>query len=150
MRHPMNKAAIYAILAVVGANYLAQIPYYLYLYYLPHRALPPLFGTSLLAATFVWFLMGWLLLARRGSRAGYWLLLAFLLTEFIFYFLNMANQVAHGFAPFFHLQNRDPLLFTVFAIGYLNMVGGFAFIIFLVLRHRTLVAGQRPGRMLTA
>jgi len=51
----------------------------------------------------------------------------------------MANQVAHGFAPFFHLQNGDPLLFTVFAIGYLNMVGAFAFIIFLVLRYRTLV-----------
>jgi hypothetical protein len=143
----MNKAAIYAILAVVGANYLAQIPYYLYLYYLPHRALPPLFGTSLLAATFVWFLVGWLLLARRGSRAGYWLLLAFLLTEFSFYFLNMANQVAHGFAPFFHLQNRDPLLFTVFAIGYLNMVGGFAFIVFLVLRYRSLVADQQPRQV---
>jgi hypothetical protein len=147
MRHPMNRVAMYAILVVVGANYLAQIPYYLYLYYLPHRALPPLFGTSLLAVTFVWFLVGWLLLARRGSRTGYWLLLTFLLTEFIFYFLNMANQVVHGFAPFFHLQNRDPLLLTVFAIGYLNMVGGFAFIIFLVLRYRTLVADQRPAQV---
>jgi len=144
MRHPMNRVAMYAILVVVGANYLAQIPYYLYLYYLPHRALPPLFGTSLLAATFVWFLAGWLLLARRGSLTGYWLLLTFLLTEFIFYFLNMVNQVAHGFAPFFHLQNRDPLLWTVFAIGYLNMVCGFAFIIFLALRYRTLVVDQQP------
>lgn len=142
MRHPMNRVAMYAILVVVGANYLAQIPYYLHLYYLPHRALPPLFGTSLLVATFVWFLAGWLLLARRGNLTGYWLLLTFLLTEFIFYFLNMVNQVAHGFAPFFHLQNHDPLLFTVFAIGYLNMVGGFAFIVFLVLRYRSLVADQ--------
>ncbi len=147
MRHPINSAAMYAILVVVGANYLAQIPYYLYLYFLPHRALPPLFGTSLLAATFVWFLVGWLLLARRGSWAGYWLLLTFLLAEFIFYFLNMANQVAHGFAPFFHLQNRDPLLFTVFAIGYLNMVCAFEFIIFLVLRHRTVVADQRTATL---
>lgn len=150
MKNPANNAVMYAILAVVGANYLAQIPYYLYLYYLPHRALPPLFGTSLLAATFVWFLVGWLLLARRGSWAGYGLLLTFLLTEFIFYFLNMANQVAHGFAPFFHLQKRDPLLFTVFAIGYLNLIGAFAFIIFLVLRHRTLVADQRLGRVWSA
>lgn len=147
MRYPINRVAMYAILVVVGANYLAQIPYYLYLYFLPHRALPPLFGASLLVATFVWFLVGWLLLARRGSLTGYWLLLTFLLTEFIFYVLNMANQVAHGFAPFFHLQNRDPLLFTVFAIGYLNMVGGFAFIIFLIMRYRTLVADQRPGQM---
>lgn len=60
-----------------------------------------------------------------------------------FYLFNTVNQVAHGFAPFFHLQNRDPLFFTVFAIGYLNMVCGFAFIIFLIWRYRTLVAGQR-------
>ena len=147
MKRSLNRIVLYAILVVVGANYLAQIPYYLYLYYLPHRALPPLFGTSLLAATFVWFLAGWLLLVRRGSQAGYWLLLTFLLVEACFYLFNMVNQVAHGFAPFFHLQNRDPLLFTVFAIGYLNMVGGFAFIIFLALRYRTLVVNQRPGQV---
>lgn len=142
MKYPANKAVMYAILAVVGANYLAQIPYYLYLYYLPHKALPPLFGTSLLVATFVWFLLGWLLLARRGSRGGYWLLFTFLLIEVGFYLYNMVNQVAHGFAPFFHLQNRDPLLFTVFAIGYLNMICGVGFLIFLALRYRTLVAGS--------
>jgi hypothetical protein len=27
MRHPMNRVAMYAILVVIGANYLAQIPY---------------------------------------------------------------------------------------------------------------------------
>jgi hypothetical protein len=144
MKYLANKVVMYGILAVVGANYLAQIPYYLYLYYLPHRALPPLFGTTLLVATFVWFLLGWTLLARRGSPVGFWLLLTFLLAEVGFYLFNTLNQVAHGFAPFFHLQNRDPLLFTVFGIGYLNMVGGFGFLIFLVWRYRTLVAGQQP------
>jgi hypothetical protein len=124
---------------VVGASYLAQIPYYLYLYYLPHRTLPPLIGTSLLVASFVWFLLGWMLLARRGSRAGYWLLLRFLLAEVGFYLANMVNQVTHGFAPFFHLQNRDRLLFTVFAIGYLNMVCGLVFILWLVWRYCMLV-----------
>ena len=130
MKYPLNRVVMYAILIVVGANYLAQIPYYLYLYYFPHHAPPALFGTLLLVATFVWFLVGWLLLA-------------FLLTEFIFYFANMVNQVAHGFAPFFHLQNRDPLLFTVFAIGYLNLIGGLVFAIFLIWRYRTLVADQQ-------
>jgi hypothetical protein len=71
----------------------------------------------------------------------FWLLLTFLLTEFAFYAANMVNQVAHGFAPFFHLQNRDPLLFTVFAIGYLNLIGGLIFAIFLIGRYRTLVTG---------
>ena len=145
MKYPVNRIVLYAILIVVGANYLAQIPYYLYLYYFPHHAPPALFGTLLLVATFVWFLVGWLLLTRRGSRAGYWLLLAFLLTEFIFYFANMVNQVAHGFAPFFHLQNRDQLLFTVFAIGYLNLIGALAFAIFLIWRYRTLVVGQQTA-----
>ena len=130
MKYQVNRIVMNAILVVVGANYLAQIPYYLYLYYFPHHVPPSLFGTLLLAATFVWFLAGWLLLTRRGGRTGYWLLLAFLLTEFVFYAANMVNQVAHGFAPFFHLQNRDPLLFTVFAI-------------FLIWRYRSLVAGQR-------
>jgi hypothetical protein len=97
----------------------------------------------LLAATFAWFLAGWLLLARRSSWMDFWLLLTFLLTEFAFYAANMVNQVAHGFAPFFHLQNRDPLLFTVFAIGYLNLIGGLVFAIFLIWRSRTLVADQQ-------
>lgn len=136
---------MYAILIVVGANYLAQIPYYLHLYYFPHHATLPLLGTAMLVATFVWFLAGWLLLARRGSQAGFWLLLTFLLTEFVFYAANMANQVAHGFAPFFQLRNPDPLLFTVFAIGYLNLIGAFVFAALLIWRYRTLVAGQRPA-----
>lgn len=139
MKYTWNRVVMCAILAVVGVNYLAQIPYYLYLYYLPHRSLPPLVGTSLLVATFVWFLLGWTLLARRGSRAGYWLLLTFLLAEVGFYLANTVNQVTHGFAPFFHLQNPNPLLFTVFAIGYLNMVGGLVFALWLVWRYRTLV-----------
>ena len=144
MKYPLNRIVMYAILVVVGANYLAQIPYYLHLYYFPRHAPPSLLGTSLLVATFVWFLAGWLLLTRRGSRVGFWLLLTFLLTEFFFYLANMVNQVAHGFAPFFHLQNRDPLLFTVFAIGYLNLIGAFVFVVFLVARYRTVAPGRQP------
>lgn len=115
------------------------------MYYFPRHAAPAFVGTILLAATFVWFLLGWLLLARRGSQAGFWLLLTFPLTECVFYAANMANQVAHGFAPFFHLQNRDPLLFTVFAIGYLNLIGGLVFAVLLTWRYRTLPSGQSPA-----
>jgi hypothetical protein len=140
MKYPLNRAIMYCILAVVGANYLAQIPYYLHQYYLPRHAQPPVFGTLLLLATLVWFLLGWTLLARRGSQAGFWLLATFLLAEFAFYFLNMVNQMAHGFAPFFHLSNSDPLLVVVFAIGYLNMIGAAIFLVVLVWRHRTLTA----------
>jgi hypothetical protein len=130
------------VLAVVSANYVAQVPYYLYLYYLPHRAPPSLSGTLMLGATLAWFLAGYVLLTR-GRRAGYWLLLSFLVVEVTFYAYNIVNQVAHGFAPFFHLQNRDPLLWTVFAIGYLNLLCGVYFVFFL-LRHRRTLAAERP------
>jgi hypothetical protein len=76
----VDRVLMYVILAVVGVNYVAQVPYYLHLYYFPHRALPPLVGTIMLLATLVWFLLGWMLLMRRRSRIGYWLLLTFLLT----------------------------------------------------------------------
>lgn len=132
-----------SVLGVVLANYLAQIPYYLYLYYFPHHAAPALVGSLLLGSTLVWFLTGYALLAR-GSRTGYWLLLSFLIVEVSFYLHNMVIQVAHGYAPFFHLQNRDPLLFTVFAIGYLNLVAGVYFILFL-LRHRRTLLAHRPS-----
>ncbi|HEX6543106.1 MAG TPA: hypothetical protein VF040_15225 [Ktedonobacterales bacterium] len=144
MKYLADRIAMYSILVVVGINYLAQIPYYLHLYYFPHRMPPPLVGTSLMVVTFVWFLLGWMLLAR-GRRAGYWLLLTFLLTEFIFYLSNMIDQVMHGFSPLFQLQNPDPLLVPIFAIGYLNLIGAGLFAIFLIWRYRTLVAGQQPA-----
>lgn len=145
VKNSADRVMMYCLLAVVGVNYVAQIPYYLYLYYFPHHAPPNALGTAMLLATLVWFLAGWILLARRGNLVGYLLLLTFLLTEFAFYFLNMVNQVAHGFSPFFHLQNRDPLLFTVFAIGYLNLIGTALFAVYLIWRYRALVADQRPG-----
>lgn len=125
---------LWAVLVVVGANYLAQIPYYLHLYYIPHGALPSLRGSILLGLTLAWFLAGAIGFAR-GRAWGYWLLATFLLTEVSFYALNMLNQAQHGFPPFFHLQTRDPILFAVFGIGYLNMLAGACFLFVLLLRH---------------
>jgi uncharacterized membrane protein len=139
-KHGVDRVLMYAILAVVGANYVAQVPYYLHQYYIPHPALPSLAGTAMLLATLIWFLLGWTLLMRRRSRTGYWLLLTFLLAETAFYLYNEFNQVTHGFAPFFHLQNHDPLLLVVFAIGYLNMLGGGVFVAALLWRYHRLVA----------
>ena len=130
-----------AVMIVVGANYLAQIPYYLRVYYFPHGALPSLPGSVLLGLTFVWFLAGWLRLAQ-GHDKGYWLLLSFLVTEVFFYAYNMVNQMRHGYAPFFHLQARDPILFVVFGIGYMNMLAGFYFLYYLIQRRRELLADR--------
>lgn len=127
-----------SVAVVVLSNYLAQIPYYLYLYYFPHHAAPSVPGSLALLATLVWFVAGYGGLVR-GRRAGYWLLLSFLVVEVGFYLHNMVIQVTHGYMPFFHLQSRDPLLFTVFAIGYLNLVAGIYFLYFLLRNRHTLL-----------
>ena len=76
--------------------------------------------------------------------AGYWLTLSFLLVETGFYLYNEINQVAHGFPPFFHLLNPDPVLWMVFAIGYLNMVAGIVFVAVMVASRRALTSHASP------
>ncbi|HET9109399.1 MAG TPA: hypothetical protein VFN78_01115 [Ktedonobacterales bacterium] len=125
---------LWTVLVVVGANYLAQIPYYLRVYYFPHHVGPSISGTLLLGCTLVWFLVGYGRLLT-GSAKGYWLLVSFLATEVFFYTYNMVNQVAHGLPPFLHLSVRDPVLFAVFGIGYLNMLAGVYFLFVLLQRH---------------
>jgi hypothetical protein len=131
------------VFVIVAANYLAQIIYYLHQYYVPHGAHPALAGTAALTATLLWFLAGFFLL-RRGIVAGYLLLLLYLVAMTGFYLYNMLNQMAHGFAPFFHLQNPDPALWTVFAIGYLNMLAGILFIAYLVWQRHRLPPANHP------
>jgi hypothetical protein len=135
MRPTWGKAILWSMFAVVVANYVAQIPYYLRLYYFPHHTPPALAGTLALSATLAWFLAGFTLLLRRRV-AGYWLTLSFLVTETAFYLYNQVSSILHGFPPLFHLANPDPILWTVFAIGYLNMVAGLIFIAaFPLVRH---------------
>lgn len=136
-----RRVFLWAVLLVVGANYLAQIPYYLHLYYFPHGALPSLLGSILLGLTLAWFLAGALGFAR-GRAWGYWLLAMFLLTEVSFYALNMLNQALHGIPPFFHLQTHDPILFVVFGIGYLNMLAGVYFLFALLWRQADFAVGR--------
>ena len=137
--HRQRRVFLWLVLAVVGANYLAQIPYYLDVYYFPHGAPPSLSGSILLGLTFVWFLAGYTRLAA-GSAKGYWLLLSFLVTEVFFYAHNMFIQVTHGYPLFLHLLARDAILTVVFDIGYLNMLLGACFIAYLLLHRRDLIA----------
>lgn len=139
-----HRAFFVCLLGLVLANYLAQIPYYLDVYYFPHHAAPNIRGSLLLLATLVWFLTGYLWLAR-GSRIGYWVLLSFLVVEVGFYLYNTVGAVAHGYAPFFHLQARDPVLFVVFGIGYLNLIAGLYFLYYLVRHRKALLALGAPA-----
>jgi hypothetical protein len=141
MRWAWIRTLLWAIFAVVIANYLAQIAYYLRLYYFPEHAPPALFGSLALAATLAWFVAGFALL-WRGRATGYWLTLSYLAAETAFYLSNLLNQVAHGYAPFFHLANPDLVLWVVFATGYLNLLAGMGFIVALLLGRRALFS---PG-----
>ncbi len=67
---------------IVIANYLAQIPYSIHLYHTVWGT--NLAGTLLLLATFLLFIIPYMLI-RRGSTAGYIGLLLFLTIEFLFY-----------------------------------------------------------------
>ncbi|HEU0025911.1 MAG TPA: hypothetical protein VFQ25_02245 [Ktedonobacterales bacterium] len=145
MTHPWRRIFLVVVFVVVVANYIAQVPYYLRLYYFPHHTPPALWGSLALAATLAWFLAGWALL-WRGRSVGYGLTLSFLVVETGFYLYNEVNQVAHGFPPFFHLANPDPVLWTVFAIGYLNMVAGIVFIAMLLASRRALLAPAATHR----
>ncbi len=137
MRGPHAKF-LWLVLIVVLANYAAQVPYVVHL----HKT-PTLSGTLLLSATLAWFLCGYAGLLL-GLRAGSWILLSFLLTEAAFYTYNVCNQVWHGYPPFMHLQARDPILFMVFGIGYLNLLAGLFFIAYL-LRHRHALLTRQPS-----
>jgi hypothetical protein len=102
--------------AIILANYVAQIPYDLHLYGTSVSAR----GGGVLVLTLMWFVAGlWLLL--RGNPAGYWLTMSFLATDFGFYLYNLVGGWVHGYGLFFHvLRFSDPILWTVFMIGYAN------------------------------
>lgn len=142
---PHHTLALRIMLGIVLVNYLAQIPYYLHLYYFPYGASPSPTGTVLLTLTFIWFLAGYFGVVR-GWSAAYWLLLAYVVTVAVFYLWNMFTQVTHGYPPFLHVWGEhDPVLFAVFGIGYLNMLAGIYFAYFLIRYRRSLLTPIPSG-----
>jgi len=121
------------LLVVVVANYLAQIVYYLDLYYPQPMAIS---GTALLGLTLVWFLAGYV-----GTRRDWWmgrlLLLTYLLAMVGFYVANTYGLVVHGYGLLWHFQHHDFPVRMVFAMGYLNMFVGAVALIALLIHHTT-------------
>ncbi len=124
--------ALLLLLVVVLANYLAQIPYDLHLY--GSNVNPR--GVFLLGLTFVWFVIGfWFLIQRRAI--GYWLTLAFLVTQFVFYFNNEIVLMFYGYGLFFHLLNlKDKVIWAVELAGEINFVVA-GYMIYYMLRNRS-------------
>jgi hypothetical protein len=130
---------------IILLDYLAQVPYYLVNYFLPHHVAPTVTAVVLLSLTLVWFLGGYIAL-RSGRPFGYWLLLSFLLVEGLFYLTTLLFGSAA-----LQLENPNPLNKIVFVIGYLTgIVSLFYFVVILVLRDRYLVTkAPRRGRART-
>jgi hypothetical protein len=99
---------------VVILDYLAQLPYYLVNYYLPHQLAPTLSAVVLLGATLAWFLIGYVSM-RRGRAFGFWVLLSFLVVEGLFYL----HTLLFG-AAVLQMTNPNPVVRAVFVIGYVT------------------------------
>jgi len=110
---------------VVIVDYLAQFPYYLVNYYLPHHTPPTISSIVLLGLTLAWFLIGYFTIGRR--RFGYWLLLSFLVVEGLFYVQTLLLGAAA-----YQVQNPHPVILAVFIIGYVTGIVSLVYAVVLV------------------
>ncbi len=130
-RKPLTQ--MWILFGILLADFLAQIPYVLDVYY--GRQHPPAAqGFVIMGAVFAVFLLSYALL-MKGTAIGYYLMLGYLAVEFTFYLWNVVGEVVHGFGLFAHLSERDPVLWVVFAIGYLSFFAS-GYMLFLLLYHR--------------
>lgn len=114
----IQKPGLIWLLIVTLINYLAQIPYYLRLYYFPHHLLPSVSAVLLLGGTLLWFLVGYIGTQLKNNW-GYRALVGFLIIEALFYTLSV---VRGGF--WYQIHAADPLIKSIFIIGYIS--GGVA------------------------
>jgi hypothetical protein len=111
---PFGALSLGFLFWVTIANYVAQIPYYLYNYYFPYHVLPTLSSIVLLGATLAWFLVGYVGVQYKW-KYGYAVLITFLCIEALFYL----HSFVFG-AFFFQMQNPNPIIKSVFVVGYLS------------------------------
>jgi hypothetical protein len=123
---------------IILANFVAQIFYFIHLYYTPQNPLPNLQSTLALGSVFVLFLAGVVLLLLKPYM-GYIVLSIFLALEFFFYLWNIIGGMLHGYGMFFHLAEPDPTLWVVFAIGYLNFFASGYFLFLLLYKRREFI-----------
>jgi len=115
-------------------NFIVQIPYFIHLYYSPSHPFPNLRAIILMGSVFVLFLTGYCMLEMH-KKIGYWLLILFLTTEFLFYVYSAIFSVIRGFGLFFQLANPDQLLRMVFLLGYINLFASGYFLFLLVYKR---------------
>ncbi len=131
----VTRVQVWALFAILLANFVAQVPYFLHLYYTPQHPLPDLKSSLLMGSVFAAFLGSFTLLIA-GRRTGYYLLMAYLAVEFSFYLWNIVGGALHGYGWFFHLADRDPVLWAVNAVGYLSFLAAGYFLFLLIDKRR--------------
>jgi len=87
------------------------------------------------------FIVAYTLLIKH-YKTGYWLMILFLSMEFLFYLSSALISVSYGHRLFFQLYNPDPILWTVFDIGYLNLFASAYFLFFLFCRKNYLISND--------
>lgn len=130
-----HKSFLIILFVIVIANFLAQLPYYFHQY---HGA-PSIIGSLMLFIVLLWFLVGFAWLWQKKIK-GYVLLLAFLITEFLFYVSTQVTQYLSGKGILLYvLHPHDSVLFWVFLIGYINLFASGFYIIYLIINKRRLI-----------
>ena len=123
---------IWILFFILLSNFAAQIVYFYHLYYSPQHPLPALRSTLIMGAVFVLFLTSYILFITK-RKVGFFLMALYLSLEFLFYLWNIVgNGLRQGYGWFFHLREPDPVLWIIFAIGYLSFFasGYFLFLLF--------------------
>jgi len=133
---------------LILANFLAQLPYYFHLYYNPNNLLAQVKGGFLLLIVFAVFLLASFLLFKR-TVIGYWLMVMFLVVEFLFYVWNTLGGVIHGYGFFYHLANPDLILRGVFVIGYVNLFVSGYFLCLLLFKRTAFLDSQSRKKPLS-
>ena len=142
------RVQVIILFLLILANFIAQIPYYLHLYYNPNNLLAQLRGGFLLLIVFAVFLLASFLLFKR-TVIGYWLMVMFLAVEFLFYVWNTLGGVLHGYGFLYHLANPDLILRAVFAIGYVNLFVSGYFLCLLLLKRTAFLDSQAREKPLS-
>lgn len=127
---------IWILFAILLSNFAAQIVYFYHLYYTPQHPLPSLRSALLLGSVFVLFLGSFILLVTK-PKAGFYAMTSYLCVEFFFYLWNIiGNGLRPQYGWFFHFRDRDPVLWVVFAIGYLSFFASGYFLILLLFQSK--------------
>lgn len=121
------------LLAVILADFVAQIPYFFHLYYRVQTLWITARSVLIMGMVFALFILASVLLLKR-LRAGYQLMLIFLTIEGRFYLSGAISSTIRGLGPFFQIRNPDLVLRVIYSIGYVNLFAS-GYFLFLLLRY---------------